>query len=220
MRHGWALLAALLGSFVISIPSWISPLLSPVHAQRLTEFVTVSSHTYRYLAIAFFGLGLMYASFLAWDEERDEIDRLTADMANRKSVRHEQAQALWQNNREIRASRMEARERDLNQQLKRTFNSKRVSQLAAFHKQGKELFDWNLIEERNFESWKLSVDAWRRDVLANLTEAEKVRFDQPISHTDEARGYPAISNPHGDMRGRLLVWLERLTNIIESLERS
>jgi hypothetical protein len=67
MRHGWALLATLLGSFVLSVPSWIDPLLSPAKAQKLTELLTISPHTYRYLAAVFFVLGLMYASFLAWN---------------------------------------------------------------------------------------------------------------------------------------------------------
>jgi hypothetical protein len=87
MRHGRTLLATLLGSFVLSIPSWIDPLLSSAHAKKLTELLTVSPHTYRYLAAAVFGAGLMYASFLAWNEERDAIERLSAELAKRDALK-------------------------------------------------------------------------------------------------------------------------------------
>jgi hypothetical protein len=76
MRHGWALTVTLLGSAVLSIPSWIEPLLSPMHARRLSELLTISPHAYQYIAAGFFVLGLLYACFLAWNEERDEIERL------------------------------------------------------------------------------------------------------------------------------------------------
>jgi hypothetical protein len=82
-RHGWSLLATLLGSFVLTVPSWVNPLLSPAHAQKLTELLTASPRVYRYLAAGFFVSGLIYASFLAWNEERNEIERLVGRLAER-----------------------------------------------------------------------------------------------------------------------------------------
>jgi hypothetical protein len=53
MKHGIALLVTFIGSVILSIPSWIEPLLSPIHSRQVSESLTVSPHTYRYLAMAF-----------------------------------------------------------------------------------------------------------------------------------------------------------------------
>jgi hypothetical protein len=73
VRHTYAFWAALLGSFFFAVPGWIVPLLSPPHSQKLTTFLAVSAHTYKCLAFAFLGLGMFYASFLAWNEEHESL---------------------------------------------------------------------------------------------------------------------------------------------------
>jgi hypothetical protein len=95
MRHGWALLATLLGSFVLSIPSWIDPLLSTDHAREFTSALTISPHSYRDLAIGFFGVGLLYACFLAWNEERDQIENLIAEKAKREAEKENPLSMLF-----------------------------------------------------------------------------------------------------------------------------
>ena len=47
MRHSYALLAAVLGSFVLTIPGWIGSMLSPDSAKRLAYIMTFLPHTYR-----------------------------------------------------------------------------------------------------------------------------------------------------------------------------
>ncbi len=79
MKHGWALSTTVLGSFILSIPSWIEPLLSPAHAKTLNGFVTVSAGAYRDMAVAFLFFGLLYANFLAWDETREKVEGLRAE---------------------------------------------------------------------------------------------------------------------------------------------
>jgi len=93
IRHGWAITATFLGSFLLSVPGWIDPLLSYAQKQELNRWTTVSPHTYRYLAIAFFAAGLLYASFLAWNEERDEVERLATELA-RANAGNEEIQAM------------------------------------------------------------------------------------------------------------------------------
>ncbi len=87
MKHGWTLLATLLGSVILTVPGWIDPLLSEAHAKELTKALTISPHSYRYLAITFFISGLLFASFLAWNEERESIELLTKELARTKDSR-------------------------------------------------------------------------------------------------------------------------------------
>jgi hypothetical protein len=75
MRHGWALLLALVGSAALAIPGWVEPLLSGPHAKELTATLTVSTEAYRYLAVGALALGFLYSSFLAWDEERSKLEK-------------------------------------------------------------------------------------------------------------------------------------------------
>ncbi len=94
-------------------------------------------------------------------------------------------------------------------------HAERASKLAAFSKRGKELYEMKLTENEHFESWKLSVEGWHRDVIANLNDAESAMFDAPISNALEAVGHSgALNRVHGDMRGRILVWLERINLIL------
>jgi hypothetical protein len=83
--HSWTLLATVLGSFVLSIPSWIEPLLSPQHSAKLNAFLAISPQTYRYLAMAFLICGLLYASFLAWKEQCDALEDKTSQLLALKS---------------------------------------------------------------------------------------------------------------------------------------
>jgi len=81
MRHFGALTITLIGSALLSVPSWVRSLLSEHSAQSFDRYVTLSPHTYRYLAGAFFFFGFMYASFLAWNEERDEVETFKKERA-------------------------------------------------------------------------------------------------------------------------------------------
>lgn len=78
IRHGIVLIVGFVGSSLISLPAWVKPLLSKRYA---TAIDTVSLRlgqpaTYWHLAIVFFGFSILYASFLAWNEERDELENL------------------------------------------------------------------------------------------------------------------------------------------------
>ncbi len=85
-KHFWALVTAILGGFLISIPGWIEPLLSPGHAATFNRWVTVSPRTYGYLSLFFFGTCLLYASFLAWNEEYDILEQVATEL--KESKRH------------------------------------------------------------------------------------------------------------------------------------
>ena len=83
MRHLEALTITVIGSTLISVPSWIRSLLSEQGAKSFDRYATLSPQTYRYLAVAFLFFGFMYASFLAWNEERDEVSALKKERAER-----------------------------------------------------------------------------------------------------------------------------------------
>jgi hypothetical protein len=227
MRHGWTLLAAFLGSFLLTIPTWIGPLLPPAAARRMNESLALSVHTYRLSAAIFLGLGILYASFLAWNEERDATDAATmtpeARMLGKYLAEHsqqEQTAAMQELASEMRASRTHDRlqntARGMMESNLADANAQRASKLAALSSRGKELYEMKLTENAHLESWTLSVEGWKRDVISNLTKIEAARFDAVIPNTGDAVGHAgALNRIHGDMRGRLLVWLERLDKIME-----
>ena len=87
-KHAKALLLSFIGGFLISIPAWIKPLLPPEGVKwldRWTAFVA-EPQTYWYAAIICFALGFFYANFLAWNEERDEIDNLASQLHEAEPV--------------------------------------------------------------------------------------------------------------------------------------
>jgi hypothetical protein len=78
IRHGTALMVGFIGSGLIALPAWLRPLLEPRYAQALNAVTSQLAQptTYEHLAIVFFGCCILYASFLAWNEERDEVEGL------------------------------------------------------------------------------------------------------------------------------------------------
>src|SRR6266446_6448146 len=75
MRHTKALITAFVGCFLFSLPAWLKPLLRPELQQNLDEWTAFAGEpqTYWYFAIGFFLIGILCASFLAWNEEKDEL---------------------------------------------------------------------------------------------------------------------------------------------------
>ncbi len=188
IRHGYALLGALLGSFLLSIPSWVSPLLSQEHARRVANLATLSPHTYRDVAALFFGGGILFASFLAWNEERDALDKKSDEI------------------KDLRASANAVAIRKANANL-----------LAAYHELAKVAYlGETLTSNQDFERWKGAVEAWRDEVRGSLTDPETVEFDAPISpeQRDAGRQFAVLNQAHSQIRGEVLTQLERLREIM------
>ncbi len=185
------------------------------------EKTSVETIAYPYLTLI--GVYVLYevlrAPFVLNREQEKRIQGLT----NQRKESEEAAalaEALRENTAAMRSTQVQTRLRDSAQQaieMSRAAQAKsQASKLAAFIKDGKELFEWKFTGERDVASWKLSVDAWHRDVIASLTDAEAATFDAPISNAQEALGHSgSLSRLHGDMRGRILVWVERLNKIME-----
>jgi hypothetical protein len=56
--------------------------------------MTISPHTYPYLAAGFFAVGFFYACFQAWNEERDQIEQLLLQInRNERANGHHASQA-------------------------------------------------------------------------------------------------------------------------------
>ena len=81
IRHTTTLLIGFIGSGLIALPNWVRPLLKPQYAALLdsASLRVAQPGTYWHLAVIFFGASFLYASFLAWNEERDSLERLTPD---------------------------------------------------------------------------------------------------------------------------------------------
>lgn|GEM_PF-6374876 len=78
IRHGTALIVGFVGSGLIALPAWLRPFLQPQYMKAFDAVTSRLAHpaTYEHLAVAFFGCCLLYASFLAWNEERDDLEGL------------------------------------------------------------------------------------------------------------------------------------------------
>jgi hypothetical protein len=79
-KHARTLLLGFIGGSLISIPAWIKPLLpseSVKWVDSWTAFIA-EPQTYWYAAITFVALVFFYATFLAWNEGRDEIQNLAS----------------------------------------------------------------------------------------------------------------------------------------------
>jgi hypothetical protein len=79
IRHTTTLLLSLISGGLVSSPAWIKPLLSPAHAVILDSWSQsiAKPDSYWLLAKACILVGIFFASFLAWNEERDEFEQLT-----------------------------------------------------------------------------------------------------------------------------------------------
>jgi hypothetical protein len=193
--------------------------------------ITVAPRVYEIGAV----IVLFYAMFLAWRDEHLKATGLeTAEKARIENettpmgkllgsylaaqAEREQTHAMQELASEMRASRTHDRLNDAARRVIKSgqadTNAQQASKLAALYSRGKELYEMKLTENVPSESWILSVEGWKRDVAANLTKIETTRFDAIIP--EGAIGHPGAPNRvHGDMRGRLGVWLDRLDKIIE-----
>ena len=79
MKHTHALALAFFGGLIVCAPQWIVPLLPGEYARAVDTLShrLAEPHTYWELAITWFLVNLFYACFLAWNEERDEVIRLS-----------------------------------------------------------------------------------------------------------------------------------------------
>src|SRR5713226_5313714 len=79
MKHTHALALAFFGGLIVCAPQWIIPLLPNdlAKAADILSHQIANPHTYRRLAAIWFLAGLLYACFLAWNEEHDEVARLS-----------------------------------------------------------------------------------------------------------------------------------------------
>lgn len=197
----------LLGGALIALLGLISEITGVSFPPRIYEIAAV--------------LVLIYAMFLAFADEH--AGRLKAEgklLISRPALSPE-AQIIAENTAALREQVMhrrfdQTREmiRNVSEASEQKLQSQKVAKLVTFSKRGKELFDMTI--SQNLESWKLTVEGWHRDVMATLNASESIIFDAPIANNLEAIGHAgALNRVHGDLRGRLLVWLERLSNIAE-----
>jgi hypothetical protein len=74
MRHTKALIFGFISGGLVSLPAWIKPVLPNRYEQIVDSWSKTLAEptTYWYLAVVCVLIGLFWASFLAWNEERDE----------------------------------------------------------------------------------------------------------------------------------------------------
>jgi hypothetical protein len=92
VRHYYALAATLLGGFLISSPAWIMPLLSPRYPNVAQTYGDLTARlarptTYFHVAIVFSFTCFLIASYLAWNDERDELVKCHKQLAEYSSPR-------------------------------------------------------------------------------------------------------------------------------------
>ncbi len=93
--HTYTLAGTILGSTVVAVLPWImSHLLSASASDKLALALILSIHTYHLLGFAILSIGLLFASFLAWNEERDlvEVSLKSQHSAERKLLENAQPQ--------------------------------------------------------------------------------------------------------------------------------
>jgi hypothetical protein len=224
MRHGWALSAAFLGSFVLTIPTWIGPLLSPAAAKRMNDSLTLSVHAYRLSAAIFLSLGVLYASFLAWDEERDardEADRAAREANTRAQENHSGpgrlSGLLGPVTPEARAMKELAEEmRQERYRKDSAYSPSQVSRIGKLLERGSELLDANVSTNEDFQKWTTDATEWRNKLLAELHHADAFVLKLPLKDEQKFAGHSgALNRVHGDMRGRILHDLELATRFTE-----
>jgi hypothetical protein len=79
MRHTTVLLLGLIGASILTVPSWVRPLLTPAYAATLDGWtVSLAQPTTYWLLAKCFLLGSIFvASFLAWNEEHEQVLKFT-----------------------------------------------------------------------------------------------------------------------------------------------
>ena len=78
LRHIRAITVAFMGSALFSLPAWLKPLLPVEYTKQLDKWSAFSAEpqVYWYLAVACMLIGILCASFLAWNEERAEAENM------------------------------------------------------------------------------------------------------------------------------------------------
>ncbi len=81
-RHTHALAVAFLGTLLLSAPPWVIPLLPDDWATKANQMShqLAEPHTYFRLAVLWFLGSVFYACFLAWNEERDGLERVSRQL--------------------------------------------------------------------------------------------------------------------------------------------
>lgn len=72
MTHTYTLVGTIVGSTFVAVLPWIVSHLPMAEGLALAQ--NLSTHTYHVLGFAILLVGLLYASFLAWNEERDLLE--------------------------------------------------------------------------------------------------------------------------------------------------
>jgi len=83
-RHWIAVLATVTSSFIMSLPGWIPAFLPPDKAAKFTQTFAVSPTIAWWIAGTIFLIGFIYASFLAWNEERNELEKKVLEITQLK----------------------------------------------------------------------------------------------------------------------------------------
>lgn len=73
MRHYWALVGTIVGSTIVGLLGWLPTFLNPTELNN-TIFPFYSRNSW-YIALAVFLCGFFYASFLAWNEEFENLNQ-------------------------------------------------------------------------------------------------------------------------------------------------
>ena len=232
VRHGTALLVAFLGSVLLSVPGRIEPLLSPEHARKLDSLLTVSPHQYRLIAGAFFIVAFFYASFRAWNEERDEIERLSGEINKPGEVKLrgmalDQGSSLFERHsrdRHTQAMQHLASEMAEQRAVKDGgYSSGKVASLSRLFGDGTELSNEHISVNSPHpriqrDDWISKHERWREKVLAILNDKDTTIFQALVTAGDQTKGHAggaAIDQLHGDKRGQLFAELDRLKRILD-----
>src|SRR5215831_13141432 len=85
--HIYAILLGVAGSAILALPAWVRPLLSPEHQKLLDGYDLLSVSTYSLLSILVLITGLILASFLAWEEQALESERLQKEVSRLEALR-------------------------------------------------------------------------------------------------------------------------------------
>src|SRR5687768_4290143 len=86
MRHTTALLLAFVSGGIVSAIPWVRPLLPRQYGLFVDALGNTIGESYGYFALACVAIGFFVASFLAWNEERDEIENLASRIHESKPI--------------------------------------------------------------------------------------------------------------------------------------
>jgi len=86
VRHTKVLFASFITGSLVSAPEWLKPLLPSKYAAVLEAWSSVifEPETYWRLALTCLLVGIFIATFLAWNEERNESEKLTSQIHESK----------------------------------------------------------------------------------------------------------------------------------------